>query len=119
LRDGRPQALVDDLLTQAHALHHPTPPRRISGGIPSPQHRPAAHSSSVPQRSLHTTTARAGVPSPHAASTTHPKRVRTRKQPLDPSGGNALASPGSSEPLLQQTHPSSSETERMPPPLLP
>lgn len=123
LRDGRPQALVDDLLTQAHALHHPNPPtRRAGGGTPPPKpvargaatRPPLRTPSSIAPRSAPPVVGGAGVAGPM-----HSKRVRTRKQSSDANGGNTFASPGSSEPLLQQTSPSSSETERTPPPLLP
>jgi hypothetical protein len=122
LRDGRPQAFVDDLLTQAHALHHPTPPtRRAGGGTPPP--KPVARSAaarpplrapaSIAPRSAPPVVGGAGV----GAGAASPKRVRTRKQP--PSTGNgSLATPGSSKSLLQAQQ-SPTKTERLPPPLFP
>jgi hypothetical protein len=120
LRDGRPQALVDDLLTQTHVLHHPTPPtRRAGGGTPPPKpvvRGAAARPPLGPPASIapHSAPPVVGGVGAGAAS---PKRVRTRKQPLS-TGNGSRATPGSSESLLQAQK-SPTETERLPPPLLP
>jgi hypothetical protein len=125
LRDGRPQALVDDLLTQAHALHHPAPPtRRAGGGTPPP--KPVAHGAAA-HPPLHASASSTPCSEPSvvggarveagAASTTHHKRARTRKQPFS-TGNGSRATPGSSESLLQAQQ-SPTEAERLPPPLLP